>query len=195
MATLSEIRMKTFIIKEDDLAEAETYFRIGVHKVTIDRVELKETDSKKIYAEFDLSGEAGQKGNARLWFTDKAIKYSIDMIRKILVHNANDEAAKQAVRDEFKNVKNLLDLSAFLKRTTDCEAWLKIERSDRTYTNRDGEERFSYDRNLYGFEPVMSKEPATSKSSNAGTVEAINQAISGEVVDETEQINLDDIPF
>jgi hypothetical protein len=131
-----------------------------------------------------------------MFFTEKANKITISTIRRILVHNAEDENKKQEIRIKFQTVTSLLDLKAFVMDLIGKQAWLKIEKSDRTYIDNDGNEKFSYNRNLYGYEPEMTIQKKKMDTDN-------DVATSQEMLP-TEQevdnmggmeINMADVPF
>ena len=195
---LNDIKLKTFKITEEDLVE-QNFFREGVHEVIITSAEFFETDDKKIYLELGIMGSNDEQDTARLYFTDGAKKISIDTIRKILVHNAPDDETKDKIREAYKKITNLAQLNPFALRLVDKQAWLKIEKSDKTET---GEIKHSYNRNIYGFEPKMKAVPSESKintqdntvskptAEQVAQVEAVVDALP-----EQDDIDLTDIPF
>lgn len=133
----------------------------GIHKVTILGVTGGETAEGKEFIEFTVKDESGAEGNARMWFTtDKAIKYTFSVIRSLFAHNAladKKEAAKEMV-NKTKNSDELVELCN--KVLTGKEVWYEVEKSDRTYTNAAGELKYSYNRNLYGYEPKPKEKTA-----------------------------------
>lgn len=199
---LNDIKLKTFKITEEDLVE-QNFFREGVHEVIITSAEFFETDDKKIYLELGIMGSNDEQDTARLYFTEGAKKISIDTIRKILVHNASDDETKDKIREAYKKITNLAQLSPFVLRLVDKQAWLKIEKSDKTYTSKEtGEIKHSYNRNIYGFEPKMKTTLSESRTDTQGntvskpTAEQVAQVEA--VVDalpEQDDIDLTDIPF
>jgi len=198
---LNDIKLKTFKITEEDLVE-QNFFREGVHEVIITSAEFFETDDKKIYLELGIMGSNDEQDTARLYFTEGAKKISIDTIRKILVHNAPDDETKDKIREAYKKITNLAQLNPFALKLIDKQAWFKIEKSDKTYTSKEtGEIKYSYNRNIYGFEPKMKATPSESKTSTQDTVSkptAEQVAQVEAVVDalpEQDDIDLTDIPF
>lgn len=199
---LNDIKLKAFKITEEDLVE-QNFFREGVHEVIITSAEFFETDDKKIFLELKLTGSNDEEGSTRLYFTEDAKKISLDTIRKILVHNASDDETKDKIREAYKKITNLAQLNPFALRLVDKQAWLKIEKSDKTYTSKEtGEIKHSYNRNIYGFEPKMKAAPSESKTDTQNntaskpTAEQISQVEA--VVDalpEQDDIDLTDIPF
>jgi len=194
---ISDINLKTARIKPEDLVEDE-YFGQGVHEVIISNAEFfKDDKNDKIYLDVDVADEQNiRKAQVRMFFTEKANKITISTIRRILVHNAEDENKKQEIRIKFQTVTSLLDLKAFVMDLIGKQAWLKIEKSDRTYIDNDGNEKFSYNRNLYGYEPEMTIQKKKMDTDN-------DVATSQEMLP-TEQevdnmggmeINMADVPF
>ena len=133
------------------------YFEEGIHKVTIKSVTGDTNPSGKEYFEFNVVGENGEEGSARLWWTEKAMQRSFNTIRTLFVHNtveANRDKVRAAI-DATNNTDELLKLaSAGLKGK---EAWYQVEKTDQTYVNGNGEVRYSYNRNIYGYEPKPRK--------------------------------------
>lgn len=196
---LNSVKLKVFKLSEEDVAENGYYFREGVHEVIISDVEFMESKDKKIYAEFKVVGKNGEEATPRIYFTENAKKISIDTIRKILVHNAETEEVKQAIRDKFKKVTNLLDLNSFLEKTKGKQAWLKVEKSDHEYTDEaTGEVKISYNRNIYGFEPKITPKPEVKQVDDNEEITAIDQQpdkVEVDDLDYEEEIDLSDIPF
>lgn len=200
---LNDVKMKVFKITEEDLVE-QNFFREGVHEVIITSAEFFETDDQKIYLELGIMGSNDEQDTVRLYFTDGAKKISLDTIRKILVHNAPDEETKGKIREAYKKITNLAQLNPFALRLIDKQAWLKIEKSDKTYTSKEtGEIKHSYNRNIYGFEPKMKKvTPSESKTdtqdntASKPTAEQVTQVEAAvDALPEQDDIDLTDIPF
>lgn len=147
------------------------YFDLGVHKVKIGLVEFGTTDDKREYVEFtvvdDLEAENPKEAKARLWFTtDKAIKYTFNIIRGIFVHNT-PEAKKQAIREKVDAVKDTDELEKLCQLLVGKEAWLEVsEDPTRTY-EKDGEQKPSINRNITGYEPTPRKVSAPAPEQNA----------------------------
>ena len=106
-------------------------------------------------------------------------------MRRILVHNQEDENIKQKIREKIQQIKNLADFAAILEKTVGCTAWFKVsEDEDRTY-EKDGKVKKSINRRIYGYEP---------KSDNLKTqTEAKPEIQEPENFDEP--VDLSDIPF
>lgn len=137
------------------------YFELGVHRVLIMLVEFGKTDNDKEYVEFTVTdGDTETKeGKARLWFTtDKAGQYAFNTIRGIFVHNAGDEAKKEAVRKKIDAVKDTAELEKVCQLLIGKEAWYEVaEDPKRTYQNDAGETKPSLNKNITGYEPTVKK--------------------------------------
>ena len=194
---ISDINLKTARIKPEDLVEDE-YFGQGVHEVIIYGAEFYKDEKKgNIYLDVDVADEQNvKKAQVRMFFTEKANKITISTIRRILVHNAEDENKKQEIRTKFQTVTSLLDLKAFVMDLIGKQAWLKIEKSDRTYIDNDGNEKFSYNRNLYGYEPEMTAQKKKTDA-DSGVVDNQDTLPTEQEVDNMGEmeINMADVPF
>lgn len=135
------------------------YFTEGVHKVKIDSIERDNMDDGRAFLTVKVTGEDDQEGTARLWLhTEGGAKYSLSILSGIVSHSKKTEADKAKVRESFKAINDTDELdSKFLARFKGLEAWYEVEKTDRTYTNADGETKNSYNRNVYGYEPKPKK--------------------------------------
>lgn len=158
--------------------EMGQFFDEGVHKVTITKIEFGETKDGKEFAEFSVEGENGEQGSARVWFTtDAAINFAFNTFRAIFVHNTveKNRDKMRAMLDELKNTKELATKAQAL---VGKEAWYSNYRNtDRPYTAADGSTKYSYDRNITGYEPKPREVSTESK--------AIDTMGGGEVVEES----------
>lgn len=188
---MSQEELKQVVITEKELAEP-CYFDLGIHEVEIAGVEITKTDNGKFYAEVAVAGSDGRKDKVRLWLhTPDTRRISIDTVRRVLVHKQTDGAMKQAVRDRFKEIRNLADFAVFLKKMTGCGAWLELSKDpERTYQNNRGEMVPSINRRLFAYKPNPQKADPKIKAIEADTDGTIHydEDMSGEV-------DLSDIPF
>lgn len=153
------------------------YFEQGVHQVRISTVQLGTTDSGKEFLEFGVVGmtdDDEREDSVRFWFSSPgAINFSFNRIREIFVHNA-DEDKKDATRTKFDAIADTEKLeSACVKVLTGKEAWLSVyENKDRPYQNANGDTKYSFDKNLTGYEPKpkVSQEEAVAKANEPITV-------------------------
>lgn len=148
--------VKVTPLTDEDLAPRgnNNYFDEGVHNIYITKAVRGTTDNGKEYVEFTVLGEEDQEGTARLWFTtDKSAKYALSILAGIAVHNKDTEADKQKVRDAFKKITDTDEVSnKFLERFKNYKAWYRVSKSDRTYTAQDGSTKYSYDKDIAGYE-------------------------------------------
>lgn len=133
------------------------YFGEGIHKVQISEVVFdKESDGRE-YAEITVvdpdNGERTDK--ARLWFhTDGAIGYSFNIFKGIFVHNA-PEGKKDETRAALDAMNGTDDLEKACKVLKGKEAWYQVAKSPtRTYTDKAGNTKPSFDKNITGYEPT-----------------------------------------
>lgn len=167
---------------EDTKKQLGNYFGEGTHKVTITKIEQGKTQDEKEYFEFTVEGENGEEGTARVFWTEKAQQYSFNSIRDIFVHNT-PEKNREAVRAAVDNTTDTDELFKLCQQTLiGKEAWYVVQKTDRTYTNAAGELKYSYNRNLYGYE--YHPKPAQKTSE-----ELINELTGGE------QTDINAIPF
>lgn len=157
--------VKVSITDEDMAPRSNNYFDEGVHEVRIDKVERGRTDGGKDYVEFTVEGQNGESGTARLWFTtEPASNYALSILAGIAVHNKQTDAEKDKARTAFKAIKDtdIID-QKFLDKFVDMDAWYTVQQSDRTYINSKGETKYSYDKNIYGYEPKLKARPVTAE--------------------------------
>lgn len=192
---INDIKLKSCRFSDEDKEEMEEFFREGIYEVEIVSVEIKEhSTNKNIYAEIGLKGKQGQEGTASLWFTDKSKKFSIDTVRKILVHHQETEEKKQLVRDTIAKVDNLFKFQGIMTKMIGCQAWYKVEKNGKTYSDEEtGETKDSYNKNIYGFKPTMKSEKAHKKVDDKPIEKVTNVFKDTEVI--TDNIDLSDVPF
>lgn len=138
--------------------DGKKWFEEGVHEVRISTVQLGETDNGKEFLEFGVIGMSDddeREDSVRFWFSsDGAINFSFNRIREIFVHNAPD-SKKDATREKFDAIEDTEGLeAACVKMLTGKNAWLSVfENKQRPYVAGNGETRYSFDKNLTGYEP------------------------------------------
>lgn len=151
-------------LTDEDLATRGTsnYFSIGEHEVLIQKAERGTTADGKDYVEFTVLGQDDESDTARLWFTtEKASIYAMSIMSGIAVHNRKTDAEKKTARDAIKAIKDtdLVD-AKFLAKFVNMDAFYSVYQSTRTYTGKDGSQKFSYDKNIYGYAPNPRKTTA-----------------------------------
>lgn len=192
---MTQEELKSIVITPEETKESG-YFEFGVHEVKIAKTKIDKHDNKP-YAEIFVENDSAED-RARLWLhTPDTRRISIDTVRRILVHNQEDENIKQKIREKIQQIKNLADFAALLEKTVGCTAWFKVsEDEDRTY-EKDGKVKKSINRRIYGYEPKSdtSKAQAETKS-QVKAVEADENGTDHYVDDNyDEPVDLSDIPF
>lgn len=183
---MTQEELKSITITPEETKESG-YFEFGVHEVKIAKTKIDKHDNKP-YAEIFVENDSAED-RARLWLhTPDTRRISIDTVRRILVHNQEDENIKQKIREKIQQIKNLADFAVLLEKTVGCTAWFKVsEDEDRTY-EKDGKVKKSINRRIYGYKPKFesSKEQAEVKAEVA-------EPEAPENFDEP--VDLSDIPF
>lgn len=169
-------QMKENIMKDRGGAN---YLGIGVHDVEITSVELVKAKTGTIGIKFNVENEDG-RSDVSMWLSEAALPYTIENVSRLVVHNA-PEVKKAEARNFMANILSAKELyeavQEFLKQAvakkTPFTAYLSIreDRSGRTYTDKNGEEKPSLERNLLSYKP---QETATqSVATTMGGGEAI----------------------
>lgn len=148
----------------------------GTHLVKIMLVEGGKTTDGKEYIEFTVVDDQEREGRARMWFTtDAAINYTFNIVRGIFVHNA-PEGKKDEMRAKIDAIADSDKLVEACQALIGKEAWYQNTKSDRTYHDAEGNEKHSYDRNIYGYEPAPKK-----VSGNPEGVEDVDMSSTGPI--------------
>lgn len=86
---MTQEELKSITITPEETKESG-YFEFGVHEVKITKIKIDKQDNKP-YAEIFV-GNNSSEDRARLWLhTPDTRRISIDTVRKILVHNQENE--------------------------------------------------------------------------------------------------------
>ena len=161
---------------EDKKEISQNYFGEGVFKVKISGVHGGITESDKEYLEFSIIEDDGEReAEARLWFSEKAKRYSFNTIRTIFVHNTKEEN-KDKIREKVNEINDTKEMEKLCQNLIGKECWYMVQKSDTTYTDKFGNERPNYNKNLYGYEPKLKE--VSKEASIANTV-------SGEIIEST----------
>ena len=158
-----------------DKSSTGQWLGLGIHTVKIDNVELTESKSGTIGITFEVSNQDG-KGEATMWLSERALKYTISNISKIAIHNVaeNKRAELKEALKKIDNAKAIYDIAK--GKLIGKEAFLEIKESEtQTYTNKFGEVKPSLERNLLSYKP--------------------KQTIVEEIKSESEEVDLSDLPF
>lgn len=168
-------------IKDEDKEEIGLYFKEGIHKVIVTGVVHQDMGDKE-YLEVGIKGEGGETGEVRMYLTEKALKYTINTIRAIFVHNVS-EADKQAARDAVNACKTTEEFAKLCETLDGKECWYSKSKTGTQYTNAQGELKDSYSNNLFGYEPKPSRQEQVAQK--------VKDFMGGEVTKD----NLEEFPF
>lgn len=132
------------------------FFEEGVHKVKIEGAVVDKLDDGREYIDVGIKGEGGEEAEVRLWLhTEGAAKFTIRTLQAIMVHNAKTEADKDKIRTYFIGDFDDKKIAAVASKLDDKECWYSnFKNLDRPYTAADGTTKYSYDRNITGYEPA-----------------------------------------
>lgn len=171
--------LKNITISPEEIRET-TYFEFGTHEIVISKVKIDKHEDKP-FAEIFVENDSAED-RARLWLhTPDTRRISIDTVRKILIHNQENEEIKQKIREKFQQIKNLADFAALLEKTVGCAAWFKVSEDETRSYEKNGEVKKSINRRIYGYQP---------KDSQKAKVEQ-----KDEVEELSDEVDLSDIPF
>ena len=158
---------------------------LGVHEVSVDKIELTRANSGTLGMTFTVSNADG-KSEVTMWLSQAALPYTIENCSRLVVHNA-EQSKKDEARNFMSNIlsaKDLFDtmvqmLEQRKKAKKEFTCWVSIRESKtQTYTNKDGEEVPSIERSLLSYKP---KEEAKTVATN--------------MVNSSEGVDLSEIPF
>lgn len=167
------------------------YLGIGIHDVAVTAVELVEAKTGTMGMKFLVENSDG-KGEVSMWLSEAALPYTIENVSRLMVHNAKEEN-KEKARVHMSNVVSAKELYETVKQTVDERqsgktapfvAYLSIReaKNGSTYTDKNGEQKPSLERNLLPYKP---KETA---------VQSVVKATGGEVVTESD-LDITSLPF
>lgn len=143
-------------IPDEAKQELDMYFDEGIHEVIVQGVVLNTDNPEKEYLEVGVIGSEGQSADVRMYLSEKAMRYSIDTIRKIMVHNVAEDK-KEAVRKAIDACKTTEELTKLAQKLEGMSCWYSKFKTGTTYTNSQGEVKNSYSNNLFGYEPKPPK--------------------------------------
>jgi hypothetical protein len=149
-------------IPDEAKEEIGQYFNEGIHKVKITGVVHQDMGDKE-YLEVGISGDGGETGEVRMYLTEKALKYTINTIRTIFVHNQSTEANKTAVRNAVNACRTTEEFAKLCQKLEGKECWYSKFKTGSTYQNAQGETKDSYSNNLFGYEPKPPKNVQTAQ--------------------------------
>lgn len=153
------------------------YLPEGIHEVKVVSITPEVNANDKEYFEFTVENEEGAIGTAKLYMSEKAIKYSVNTIRGIFVHNTV-EKNKDAIRDRVNACETTEELLKLSQSLIGKQCWYSKFPNGQTYTNQAGEVRNSFDTNISHFEP---KAPAPKSREDE-----VNELLGGDKADTSE---------
>lgn len=172
-------------MKEEIMTQStgKSWLGLGVHEVFIQTIELVQAKTGTMGMKFRVENEEGQ-GEVTMWLSQGALPYTIKNVSALVVHATADDK-KDAARTFMSNVvsaKELFDVAK--EKLIQAQCWLSVRENKNgdTYTNKDGEEKPSLDRNLLSYQPKETQ------------VQAVAQATGGELVTKDE-LNINNLPF
>lgn len=170
-------------MKEEILtASTGSWLGLGVHEVFIQSVELVQAKTGTMGMKFVVENEEG-KGEVTMWLSEGALPYTIKNVSALVVHNT-DADKKDKARTFMANVVSAKELfNIAQEKLIQAQCWLSIRESKNgdTYTDKNGEEKPSLDRNLLSYQPKETP------------VQAVAKATGGEVT--VDEDILKNIPF
>lgn len=175
------VKMKENILNDNN----GNWLGLGVHEVSVDKVELTRAKSGILGMEFTVSNADG-KATVTMWLSEAALPYTIENCSRLVVHNAEQDK-KDSARNFMSNIlsaKELFDtmvkmLEQRKKAGKEFACWASIRESKtQTYVNKEGNTVPSIERSLLSFKP---KEDA--------------KAVATEMLDNSEDVDLSEIPF
>jgi len=165
------------------------YFDEGVFEVEITDVKLgtTEKDSRE-FLEFSVVGieeNSDRSDSVRFWFSSPgAINFSFNRIREMFVHAA-EESKKDETRTKFDAIPDTDKLEAAAKKVlVGTQQWLKVEQNtSRTY-QKDGETKYSFDKNLTGYQPSLKKSTGDTPPNNTQPISTVDDDGNEQLISE-----------
>lgn len=137
----------------------EAWLGLGVHDVFIQSVELAQAKTGTLGIKFNVHNAEG-KSEVTMWLSEKALPYTIEGVSRLVVHNTAEEKKTEA-RNFMANVVSAKEVFEIAKaKLVEGVAVLQVReaRDGSTYTDKDGVERPSLERNLLSYKPKETKE-------------------------------------
>ncbi len=144
------------------------FLGVGVHDVVVTSVELVQAKTGTMGIKFLVENAEG-RSDVSMWLSEGALPYTIENVSRLMVHNA-DEDKKDAARNFMSNIVSAKELFSTVVETLKVRgekkpftAYLSIReaKDGSTYTDKNGEQRPSLERNLLSYRP---KETATQQA-------------------------------
>jgi len=159
-------------MKEEILtASTSRWLGVGVHEVFIQAVELVQAKTGTMGMKFIVENDEG-KGEVTMWLSEAALPYTIKNVSGLVVHST-DADKKDKARTFMANVVSAKELFDIAKdKLIQAQCWLSIResRDGSTYTDKNGEQRPSLDRNLLSYEPKQTPTQTVAKATGGEVV-------------------------
>jgi len=143
-------KMKENILKARD---GMPWLGVGVHTVTITNVELTQAKTGTLGVKFTVTNSEG-KNEVTKWLSEGALPYTIENLSAIAVHNAPEDK-KADIRNAMTNVNGAKQVYDIAKaKFVGYQCWLSVKESTtQTYTDKNGVERPSQEKNILSYQP------------------------------------------
>ena len=171
-------------MKEEIMTQStgKRWLGLGVHEVFIQTIELVQAKTGTMGMKFAVENEDGQ-GEVTMWLSEAALPYTIKNVSALVVH-ATEPDKKDKAKAFMSNVvsaKELFDVAK--EKLIQAQCWLSVRENKNgdTYTDKNGEEKPSLDRNLLSYQPRETQ------------VQAVAKATGGEV--SADKDLLESLPF
>jgi hypothetical protein len=152
-------------------ASTSRWLGVGVHEVFIQAVELVQAKTGTMGMKFIVENDEG-KGEVTMWLSEGALPYTIKNVSGLVVHST-DADKKDKARTFMANVVSAKELFDIAKdKLIQAQCWLSIResRDGSTYTDKNGEQRPSLDRNLLSYEPKQTPTQTVAKATGGEVV-------------------------
>lgn len=140
-------------------SSGEAWLGLGVHDVFIQAIELAQAKTGTLGIKFTVHNAEG-KGEVTMWLSEKALPYTIEGVSRLVVHNTPEDKKAEA-RTFMSNVVSAKEVFEIAKaKLVEGVAVLQVReaRDGSTYTDNNGVERPSLERNLLSYKPKETKE-------------------------------------
>ena len=168
-------KMKENIMKDNNTQ----WLGLGVHEVSVDKVDLTRAKSGTLGMKFTVSNADGQS-EVTMWLSQAALPYTIENCSRLVVHNAEQDKKDEArnfmsnilsAKDLFNTMTNMLEQRKKANKEFAC--WLSVRESKtQTYVNKKGEEVPSIERSLLSYK--LKEEAKTVATNMVNSSEAID---------------------
>lgn len=181
-------KMKENILKADS---GQKWLGLGIHDVTVTAVELVQAKTGTMGMKFIVENEDG-KAEVSMWLSEAALPYTIENVSRLVVHNAPEDK-KDAARNFMSNIASAKELFNTITETISackktkkpfvCYLSIREAKNGSTYTDKNGEQKPSLERNLLSYKP------------NATPAQTVVKAMGGGEVLPTDDLSLGNLPF